>query len=125
MSVWSGQGGALTADAATVQVTEWELSQTMRLADVTVTNSGHVVRSPVVPDGTWRANVPFNDTQTLESVNLKPGASVAGSFKLGNSAKTISATLITETLQYVLNAGNDVIRCVVSGYVNSLVTGPA
>jgi hypothetical protein len=121
---WSGQGGSINNGTVDVQVAEWELSRTMRLADVTVTNSGHVVRSPVVEDGTYRFNVPYNSTQTLESVNFSPGDMLTGTFKLGNSGKTISAPLIVETLQYVLNAGNDVVRCVSSGNVNGPVVEP-
>lgn len=129
LSLWlthSGQGGKFNNGSTDIDITDWELTRTARVAEITVSSSGHVIRKFVVEDGTWRFNMPLDSTELLDTdVNMAPGDENTGAdFFVGDSTKFYSFTVLVETLQIINNSTNDVVRAVCSGFINSTVTEP-
>lgn len=122
----SGQGGKFNNGTTDVPIAEWELTRNGRFGEGTLTNSGHVIRRFVIEDGTFRFNVPLDSENLLDTdLGVEPGASLSGAdFFLGDSTKFYSFTALVDSLQIVCNATNDIVRCVVTGFINSTVTEP-
>lgn len=122
----SGHGGYITVGGTRLDVTEWQLNKTARLAEVTNSGSGGVVkRHKIVEDAQFTIQVPWDSENIPDTdISLDVGDEPALVLYVGDSGKTYSFTGIVESVQPVVNNQNDIVRMTVTGYANGVVTDP-
>ncbi len=98
MAKKNGHGGTVTFASATIHVTDWQMSHS---ADALVTTDSASAGSQKVIAGTEKADFSFNgwyDSGTTTLANIKAGTSGAGSFLIGGTTATVSASILMTNL---------------------------
>jgi hypothetical protein len=125
MAIWSAQGGHILLDDAEIPVAETRINGMARLTDATT--SAGVQRATVLREGQGSFSLPWDDTTDPKSIlELREGSeAVAYGLRLGNSGFAISdMPIIVESVEYVVNSVNDVVRVNVNFFVQGAVPDP-
>lgn len=114
----SANPGKITVGILDLHVTNFELVNNGRLAEVTDSSSnGSTEYAKVVDDNSWSCEAVFDSTNLPDTdVGLASGAIVNITFTLGASSKTSTLTGTTvETYRIINNNQGDVVRASISG----------
>jgi hypothetical protein len=107
--------------------TQWTLTKTAKLADVTDSSSaGWEKRKIILKGGSFKFEFIFDDANIPDTdITLDEGDEGTIKFNLGSSTpqKFYSFPGIVETLE-IVNSQTDVIKGNVSGFVNGPITDP-
>lgn len=113
----SGVGGHAQVNLIVLPVAEWQIENSVRLAETTVSTSTGVRRSNILPDGSFSISCPWEIDRIPEQIGLRPGAIIPDlRLLIGASGFMYQSEAIVEKAQIVENVPNDVIRCVVTGF---------
>lgn len=123
MSFHRGNGGEVLAgsgDGTSVPTTKWTLRKGKVLANVTnSTTNGRKRRHPTVADDEVTLECPWDSVVNPEANGFSEGDTIKVVLKIGDSAKkwTCDAVII-ESVEYVNDEDEDVVRTVIKGYAN-------
>lgn len=117
MAFHSGNGSTITVGAVVLHCKKATLRKGARLVENTHSGTSSSNYVKVVPDHSWTAEVPWDDTNLPDTdAGLVEGQQVTITFAKGASGKTAVLTNTTvETLEDVMDNEGDIIRTVVSG----------
>lgn len=116
----------MTVGGTDFHISEWRLTKTARLAEVTNSGSaGQAKWKKTVVEATWSCQLPWDSENIPDTdVSLDVGDEVTIAFYCGDSTKFYSLPGITESVEVVNNVQNDVVRATVSGKANGAITDP-
>ena len=102
---WSGNGGKVTKSSTDINVKEWTLQKSTRLADITHSgSSGWAIFKGTVKEASGTVKASWDSTQLPEAtLSMDVGAEVALTLVLGGSTKTFTFTAVIETLNHQCN----------------------
>lgn len=121
MAFHKGNGGEVFvgADAGTsVPVGKWTLEKSVALANVTNSKSaGHKQRKATVADDKVTLECPWDDAVNPQANAFAEGQEIRVVLEIGDSAKKWTCpTVIIESVQYVNDEDEDVVKTVITGY---------
>lgn len=123
MAFVRGNGGEVfvgTAPGTSVPVGKWSLNKKAALANTTnSTTGGRKHRTATVRDDEFTLECPWDDTVNPEANNFGEGDTIRVVLEMGDSAKKWTcAACIVESVEYVDDEDEDVMRTVVKGFAN-------
>lgn len=121
MAFHKGNGGEVVVgpDAGTsVPVGKWTLDKSVALANVTNSKTnGHKKRHATVKDDKVTLECPWDDTINPQANDFKEGDEIKVVLNIGDSShKWTCDTVIIESVQYVNDEDEDVVKTVITGY---------
>src|SRR5262245_16797434 len=122
-----GHGGTVLVGAATWDgVTKWTLNKKGRLADITHSGTGGVVRrKKTVTDGDGTVEFIWDSTNIPDTdVTLDHGDEVALVLFVGDSTKSYSFNAVVDVLTLVDDETQDVVRGTLTFFANGPFTDP-
>lgn len=127
MALHKGNGGTVLVGpdpGTSVDVVKWTLEKTTALANVTGSKSnGHKKRHATVNDDKVTLECPWDDTINPEANSFSEGDTIKVVLTIGDSAKKWTcANVIIESVQYVDDQDEDVVRTVIVGYAQENFT---
>lgn len=125
----SGQSGKakLGAAGADINITDWSLSLTSRLAETTHSGSGgYAAWQHVLAEGNGTFNAPWDSEQVPDTdIGIGPGDTISDlRLFCGDSTKFFSFAAVVESLQTVVNTQNDIVRYTISFRTTGAITHP-
>lgn len=122
----SGVGGKATMGGTDINVTDWQLTLTARIAEVTHSGSAGVAKwQKVLEEGSGSFNAPWDSEQVPDTdISLGPGDTGTVTLYCGDSSKFFSFSAIIESLATTTNTQNDVVRYTVNFKTNGAITHP-
>lgn len=122
----TGLGGyVIPANSAIAyDVDEWQAEKMNVLVESTTSSCLGRRRNATLLDASWTINVPWNSTNTPESVGLFEGNDLALEFRIGGSTLSYKFDGIVEKLRCVSNDKGDIVRLVLSGFAQQGMGNP-
>jgi hypothetical protein len=122
MAFHKGNGGEVQVGAGptSVPVGKWTLNKSVVLANVTnSTSNGRKLRHATVADDQVTLECPWDDAINPEANAFGEGDTIKVVLEIGDSVKkwTCNAVII-ESVEYVNDEDEDVVRTVIKGYAN-------
>lgn len=117
----------MTVGATTVNVTDWTLTLTARLAENTPASSAGVATwAKIGEEGTGTVNAPWDSEQIPDTdlTTLTPGGEFSMSLYCGDSNKFFGFSAIVESLTMTCNTTNDIVRYSITFRTNGDITHP-
>lgn len=124
MAFHKGNGGEVFvgsgSPATSVPVGKWTLRKSKVLANTTnSTTGGRKHRTPTVGDDEVTLECPWDDTINPEANSFSEGDEIKVVLNIGDSThKWTCNTVIIESVEYVDDEDEDVVRTVIKGYAN-------
>lgn len=123
MSFHKGNGGEVFVGASpgtSVPVGKWTLKKGVALANTTnSTTGGRKNRTPTVKDDEFTLECPWDDAINPQANSFAEGQTIRVALNVGDSAKKFTcAACIIESVEYVDDEDEDVVRTVIKGYAN-------
>lgn len=122
MATWRGNGGKVLVGASNIElgVSKWTAEETIILANKTNSKSaGHKQRQGTVKDTKLSFELPWDDTQDPNAIGIFNGAIIKVQLYKGESGKKMVADqAIIETVSYINDEDEDIVRLSVTGYSN-------
>lgn len=117
MGFHTGNGSKITVGATDLHCRVNRVRKNARLTENTHSGVSSSNYDKVVPDHSWEADVPWDDTNLPDTdVGLTEGSKVTITFAMGDSGKTEVLTNTTvESLEDTLDNSGDIIRTRITG----------
>ena len=123
MAFVKGNGGTFVFNSVTYNTITWSATVKNRLAETTCSAAAYATYIGTVYEGTFEAEVVWDDAQTPEtSLQILTGGTATATLKLGASSKTLTGTAIIESASPSINNQQDAVKYKISGKWTGAIT---